>query len=88
MSVRTWRQADVSFQKLTDDPELCRAYHEWDVARRQFHEQKVKGQVKPDDWQRDYFQGRDAIGREAATNHMIKVRPPQVRKGTAKTPSQ
>ena len=80
--------ASVSFQKLTDDPDLNRAYHEWDVARRQFHEQKSKGEVKPDDWQRDYFQGRDAIGREAATSHMIKVRPPQIRMGSPKPPSE
>ncbi len=70
--------AEVSFQRLSDDPELSRTYQEWDQGRRRFHEQKARGEVKPDGWQRDYFQGRDAIGREAETNHMIKVRPPQV----------
>jgi Family of unknown function (DUF6065) len=73
--------ANVSFQRLVDDPELFRAYNEWDIGRRQFHEKKARGEVKPDGWQRDYFQGRDAIGREAETNHMIKVRPPQVVQG-------
>jgi Family of unknown function (DUF6065) len=76
--------AVVSFQKLNDDPELSHAYREWDLGRRRFHEQKARGEVKPDGWQRDYFQGRDAIGREAETIHMIKVRPPQVVQGPVK----
>ncbi len=59
---------------------------EWDQGRRQFHEQKAQGEVKPDDWQRDYFQGRDAIGREAETDHMIKVRPPKVHHGPLPNP--
>lgn len=79
--------ASVSFQKLADDPELARVYNEWDVGRRRFHEQKARGEVKPDGWQRDYFQGRDAIGREAETDHMIKVRPPQVIQGPVKPQS-
>ena len=59
------------------------------MGRRQFHQQKAKGEVRPDDWQRDYFQGRDAIGREAATSHMIKVRPPaDPDRGRRKPPSQ
>jgi hypothetical protein len=70
--------ATVTYQKLSDDPDVSRAYHEWDVGRRQFHEQKARGEVRPDGWQRDYFQGRDAIGRQAGPSHMIKVRPPQV----------
>ena len=74
--------ASVSYQRLNDDPELFCAYHEWDVGRRNFHDQKAKGEVRPDGWQRDYFQGRDAIGREAGTSHMIKVKPPQVRYGS------
>ena len=36
---------------------------------------------------RDYFQGRDAIGREVATSHMIKVKPPQILMGSSKPPS-
>ena len=74
--------ASVSFQRLTDDPELCRTYNEWDKGRRDFHQQKARGEVRADGWQRDYFQGRDAIGRTAETHHMIKVRPPQVRPGS------
>jgi hypothetical protein len=75
--------ASVTYQKLGDDPEMLHAYHEWHNARRQFHEQKAKGEVKPDGWQKDYFQGRDATGREIISDHMTKVKPPQVRYGKA-----
>jgi len=77
--------ASVSYQKLTDNPELFRTYQEWDRGRRRFHDQKASGEVKPDGWQKDYFQGRDAIGREAATLHMTKVKPPHVRVGSSTT---
>ena len=77
--------ADVSYQKLTDNPELYRAYREWDQGRRRFHDQKASGEVKPTDWQKDYFQGRDAVGRESGTYHMTKIKPPPVRGATAMT---
>src|SRR5262249_44739609 len=77
--------ASVGYQRLIDDPELNRAYQEWDQGRRQFHEQKARGEVRADGWQRDYFQGRDAVGREAPTTHMIKVKPPRVHYGSVKT---
>ena len=35
--------------------------------------------MSPTDWQKDYFQGRDAVGRESGTHHMTKVKPPLVR---------
>lgn len=73
--------AVVSYQKLSDDPELNREYLEWHDGRRRFHELKAQGGVKPDDWQKDYFQGRDVAGREAATEHMRKVRPPRILMG-------
>ena len=71
--------ASVTFQRLADDPELLHAYNEWSQGRRRFHEQKVAGEVKPSDWQKDYFQGRDATGRQAASLHMQKIKPPAVR---------
>ena len=71
--------ADVSYQKLPDNPDLYRAYREWDQGRRKFHEQKASGEVNPTDWQKDYFQGRDAEGRQSGTYHMTKVKPPPVR---------
>jgi hypothetical protein len=70
--------ASVSYQRLSDDAELERAYWEWDQERRRFHSEKVTGGVKPHDWQKDDFQGRDATGREAPSHHMTKLKPPQV----------
>ncbi|MGZ3337377.1 MAG: DUF6065 family protein [Isosphaeraceae bacterium] len=71
--------ASVTYQKLTEDPEVYRAYQAWNEGRRSFHVQKAKGEVKPDDWQKDYFHGRDALGQAPATVHMTKVKPPPVR---------
>ena len=71
--------ASVTYQKLGEDPEVHRAYQAWNEGRRNFHVQKAKGEVKPDDWQKDYFHGRDALGQAPATVHMTKVKPPPVR---------
>ena len=71
--------ASVTFRRLGDDPEMNRAYYEWHQSRKRFHEMKAQGEVKPDEWQKDYFQGRDVSGRELAPSHMTKVKPPQVR---------
>jgi Family of unknown function (DUF6065) len=79
-------ESSVIYERLCDDPDVSRSYQAWDQSRRQFHERKAEGQARPDDWQRDYFQGRDATGVEAASNHMIKVRPPQVQYRRAETP--
>jgi len=70
--------ARVSYMKLTEDPELHQTYNEWHEGRRRFHQQKAQGEVKADEWQKDYFQGRDALGRPAPPDHMTKVKPPQV----------
>jgi hypothetical protein len=73
--------ADVSYQKLSDDPEVARSYQEWHDARRDFHQQKARGEVRPDGWQKDYFHGRGAGYPEAVPEHMTKVTPPPVRFG-------
>jgi hypothetical protein len=73
--------ADVTFQKLADDPEVAESYNQWHDSRKRFHTQKAQGDVKPDEWQKDYFHGRDALGHEAPFDHMTKVRPPKVRRG-------
>lgn len=79
--------ASVTYQRLSDDPEVARSYNEWSEGRTRFHEQKARGEVKADDWQKDYFQGRDVSGREAAPEHMTKVRAPQIRyPGAAASP--
>jgi Family of unknown function (DUF6065)/Cupin-like domain len=70
--------ASVSYQKLAENPELHATYMEWDHSRRRFHDQKIAGEVKGNDWQKDYFQGRDATGREAPSYHMTKVRAPEI----------
>ena len=80
--------ATVTYQKLEEDPEANRSYREWDEGRRQFHQKKATGEVKADDWQKDYFQGRDAIGREAPPDHMTKVRPPRVQFSPTTKPPQ
>jgi hypothetical protein len=72
-------EASVNYQHLSDNPDLHRAYYEWSQGRLQFHDQKSAGHVKPNVWQKDYFQGRDATGRAAASLHMQKIKPPVVR---------
>jgi hypothetical protein len=76
--------ASVSYQKLTDDPEVARSYQDWHDSRRQFHEQKSLGEVRPDGWQKDYFRGHRTSQEEVAPQHMTKVTPPQVRFGPGK----
>lgn len=80
-----FEQAPVTYMKLDDDPEVSKSYREWSEGRREFHQKKRRGEVKADAWQKDYFTGRDAAGRDAAPEHMTKVRPPKVTyTGTAK----
>lgn len=71
-------RASVRYMKLADDPEVAKAYIEWSEGRREFHEQKARGEMQADGWQRDYFVGRDASGREAAPAHMTRVQAPKV----------
>jgi len=71
--------AAVTYRKLADDPETSRAYQDWHDGRRNFHQKKDAGEVHPDGWQKDYFQGRDAIRQEVAPEHKTKVTPPPVR---------
>jgi hypothetical protein len=79
--------ASVVYKKLDDDPEVAQAYREWDRSRSAFRERSRAGDVKPDEWQRDYFLGRDASGRQSAAVHMTKVKPPKVSyAGTAAAP--
>ena len=80
--------ASVTYKKLDDDPEVAQSYREWDRSRSRFMERSKAGELKPDEWQRDYFLGRDASGRQAAPVHMTKVKPPKVSyAGTAAPPS-
>jgi hypothetical protein len=79
--------ASVTYKKLDDDPEVAQSYREWDQSRSRFMERSKAGELKPDEWQRDYFLGRDASGRRLAPAHMTKVKPPKVLyAGTAAAP--
>ena len=78
----------VTYKKLDDDPEVSRSYREWDQSRKRFMERSRAGELKPDEWQRDYFLGRDALGQQLAPVHMTKVKPPKVGyEGTAVPPA-
>ncbi len=72
-------RSKVTFQRLTDDPEVLASYMKWSEDRQKFHQQKAAGQVRQDDWQKDYFQGKDAQGNPVAPNsHMTKIVPPMI----------
>jgi hypothetical protein len=73
--------AEVRYQRLSDDPAVHKAYTEWHQSRRMFHELKREGQVKANDWQKDYFRGQDVSGQQAAPQHATKLKPPEVKGG-------
>ncbi len=73
--------AVVNYSRLEDHPEVNRAYQEWKKSRDRFHLDKAAGEVAPDAWQKDYFQGTDVAGREMAPDHRTKVVPPRIRFG-------
>jgi len=70
--------AAVTYMKLADDLETAEAYARWRAERNAFHGQKKSGEVKPTDWQKDYFSGRDATGRKAGSEHTTKIDPPAI----------
>ncbi len=70
--------AKVTYQQLADDPEVHKSYTDWSDSRRKFHEQKAAGAVKADGWQKDYFRGVDAQGREQTQTHQTKLTPPKM----------
>ncbi|HWE98015.1 MAG TPA: DUF6065 family protein [Tepidisphaeraceae bacterium] len=72
------QDATVTYMRLADDAEVAHAYERWKEMRTEFHAQKRSGQVRPTDWQKDYFQGRDALGREVTSGHTTKITPPAI----------
>jgi hypothetical protein len=72
--------ATVTQGKLADNPEIAQLYHQWSTARQDFHLRKAEGQVAPDAWQKEYFQGRDPLGRPAGATHTTKVQPPKLQR--------
>jgi len=70
--------ASVKLMKLADDPEVAQAFEKWKQSRQQFHQQKKAGEVKPDGWQKDYFQGQDVIEPKDIPGHRTKLTPPKI----------
>jgi LPS sulfotransferase NodH len=71
--------AQVTYRKLADDPEVAAAYLRWSNSRDQFHQLKQAGAAKPDDWQKDYFRGRQSAEDRPVEGHVTKVNPPEVK---------
>lgn len=70
--------ATVTYRRLQEDATVYNAYAQWQQARDQFHQAKRDGQVDPDAWQKDYFKGRDMLGRVVTSGHKTKLTPPAV----------
>ncbi len=71
--------ATVTYRRLAEDPTVAAAYLEWQRARDEFHQAKRDGQVDADAWQKDYFKGRDMLGRVVTSGHKTKIVPPLVK---------
>ena len=71
-------ESKVRYMKLDDDPEVADAYRRWSEDRTQFHRQKKEGDVRPDDWQKDYFQGRHPAVPNPISGHVTRIKPPQI----------
>lgn len=69
--------------KLADSPETARLYQEWSEARSDFHRRKREGLVPPDAWQKEYFQGRDPLGRSTDAPHTTRIQPPKLKRDSA-----
>lgn len=71
--------ATVRQANLADNPEVAELYRQWSAGRQEFHRRKAEGLVASDAWQKEYFQGRDALGRPAAGYHATRIQPPKLR---------
>jgi hypothetical protein len=71
--------ATVTYRRLAEDATVAEGYRQWQQARDQFHQAKRDGLVDGDAWQKDYFKGRDMLGRVVTSGHKTKVVPPAVR---------
>ena len=70
--------AEVRYRRLVDDPAMLQAYVDWSTGRTEFHKAKARREVAGDQWQKDYFRGRDATGAVAPTEHKTKLKPPTI----------
>jgi hypothetical protein len=71
--------ATVTYRRLAEDATVQKAYLDWQTARDTFHQAKRDGLVDPDAWQKDYFKGRDMLGRVVTSGHKTKVVPPTIK---------
>ena len=69
--------ADVSYVKLQDAPELREPYLRWLETRKVFRE-KLQAGESIEEWQKNYFQGRDMLGRPVTSGHRTRLTPPEV----------
>ncbi len=70
--------AAVTYQKLQDAPDVHAAYLKWQQGRTEFQRRKAIGEINPDAWQKDYFQGKDMLGRPVTSGHTTRVTPPRI----------
>lgn len=75
--------ATVREGKLADNPEIAQLYHQWSAARNDFHRGKVEGLIAPDAWQKEYFQGRDPLGRPAEAPHTTRIQAPKIERNVS-----
>jgi len=71
--------ATVTYRRLAEDATVSEAYRLWQQARDDFHKAKRDGLVDGDAWQKDYFKGRDMLGRVVTSGHKTKIAPPAIR---------
>ena len=69
--------ASVTYMKVEDASDIAAAYSRWQQQRREFRERMVAGQTT-EQWQKDYFQGRDMLGRPVTSGHKTRLTPPTV----------
>jgi hypothetical protein len=67
--------ANVTYRRRVDDLEMFRACHDWSETRTKFHQSKANNEVRTDQWQKDYFQGRDQSSREFPSDQMRNLKP-------------
>lgn len=71
--------AVVDYRNIDDDAELAVRFKNWDQSRRDFQKRKTAGDVRPDDWQREYFLGIDPTdGSSVSSGHRTKLTPPPI----------
>jgi hypothetical protein len=71
-------EATVTYMKLEKDPEMHHAYQTWNDARLKLINDKKASIAKGDLWQKDYFVGRDIMGRPTVSGHKTKLTPPEI----------